>query len=128
MNKLAPFVLALAPLLLATGAQAQNACVYTQAPQSLPIGTQASEAEMKAAHAIVKEYLKSVQEVYLPCLDKETQTAVAALDPKATDFEVKKNTIVEIQKKRYNATVMELKDVEARWNAEIRAFKEKTAK
>jgi hypothetical protein len=128
MNKLASTVLALAPLLLAAGAQAQNACTYPQAPQSLPIGTQATQEEMVAANAMVKEYRNSIEQVYLPCLDKETQAALAALDSAAPDYEVKKNTIAGIQAKRHNAAVEELQNLAARWNAEIKAFKEKAAK
>ena len=67
------------PVLLAMGTAAQAACVYPQAPQSLPNGSQATEAEMKAANAQVKEYSKSVQEVYLPCLEQEKNESIAVL-------------------------------------------------
>jgi hypothetical protein len=63
--------LAFAPALLALSAAAQSAtCVYPQAPQALPNGATASKEEMLAAQALVKDYAKNVQEVYLPLPDQ----------------------------------------------------------
>jgi hypothetical protein len=129
MTKLVSLALALAPLLFVSNALAQSAaCTYPQAPQALPIGTQATEAEMKAANTTVKEYRNSVEQVFLPCIDKETETAISALDSTAPDYEAKKAMLVNIQAKRHNAAVEELQALATRWNAEIKAFKEKAAK
>jgi hypothetical protein len=116
------------PVLLAMGATAQAACVYPQAPQALPNGSQATEAEMKAANAQVKEYSKSVQEVYLPCLEQEKNESIAALDNMDPDYTTKKASLDSIQAKKHNAALDELQAVAARWNGEIKAFKEKAAK
>lgn len=121
-------VLAIAPVLLAMGATAQAACVYPQAPQSLPNGSQATEAEMKAANAQVKEYSKAVQEVYLPCLEQEKNESVAALDSTDPEYAAKKASLDAIQGKKHNAALDELQALAARWNGEIKAFKEKAAK
>ena len=116
------------PVLLAMGTAAQAACVYPQAPQSLPNGNQATEAEMKAANAQVKEYSKSVQEVYLPCLEQEKNESIAALDNMDPEYTAKKTSVEAIQAKKHNAALDELQAVAARWNGEIKAFKEKAAK
>jgi hypothetical protein len=116
------------PVLLAMGTAAQAACVYPQAPQSLPNGSQATEAEMKAANAQVKEYSKSVQEVYLPCLEQEKNESIAALDNMDPEYTAKKTSVEAIQAKKHNAALDELQAVAARWNGEIKAFKEKAAK
>jgi hypothetical protein len=62
--------LAIAPFLLAASAMAEAACVYPQPPQALPNGGSATKEEMLAAQGLVKEYVKNVQETYLPCLEK----------------------------------------------------------
>ena len=111
------------PLVLALGA-AQADCVYPQAPQSLPNGATATKDEMLAAQTVVKDYSKNVQEVYLPCLDKERTDSIAALDPAAPDYAAKKGAIESIQAKKHNAALDELQAVADRWNAERRAFAE----
>ena len=121
-------VFAIVPVLLAMSATAEAACVYPQAPQSLPNGSKATEAEMKAANAQVKEYSKTVQEVYLPCLDQEKSESTSALDAADAEYATKKASIESIQAKKHNAALDELQALAARWNSEIKAFKEKAAK
>ena len=121
-------VLATLPVILAMSATAEAACVYPQAPQSLPNGNTATEAEMKAANAQVKEYSKTVQEVYLPCLEQEKQESISALDSAASDYAARKASIESIQAKKHNAALDELQALAARWNSEIKAFKDKGAK
>ena len=69
------------PFLCLLGAAADAACVYPTAPDKLPNGTSATKEEMVAANGQMKEYSKSVQEVYLACLQQEEADAIAALDP-----------------------------------------------
>jgi len=121
-------VLAVVPLLFALGATAQATCVYPQAPQNLPNGNTATEAEMKAANALVKQYMSDVQDKYLKCLDDEKAQQINALDPNATDFAAQKTQIEAIQAKKNNAAVDELQALATRWNGEIKAFKEKAGK
>jgi hypothetical protein len=121
--------LACVPVLLALGAQAEAAgCVYPQAPQTLPNGNTATEADMKTANGQVKDYMKQVQEVYLPCLEKEKTDAIAALDANDPEYAAKKTALEAIQAKKNNAAVDELQAFATRWNGEIKAFKEKAAK
>ena len=111
------------PLVLALGS-ARADCVYPQAPQALPNGSQATKDQMVAAQNEVKEYSKAVQEVYLPCLDKEKNESVAALDPADPEYAAKKNAIESIQAKKHNAAIDELQAVADRWNTERKAFAE----
>jgi hypothetical protein len=121
-------VLAIVPVLLAMGATAEAACVYPQAPQSLPNGSTANEADMKAANAQVKEYSKTVQETYLPCLEQEKNEAIAALVSTDPEYAEKKASLEAIHAKKHNAALDELTVLATRWNGEIKAFKEKAAK
>ena len=121
--------LACVPVLLALGAQAEAVgCVYPQAPQTLPNGNTATEADMKTANGQVKDYMKQVQEVYLPCLEKEKTDAIAALDANDPEYAAKKTALEAIQAKKNNAAVDELQAFATRWNGEIKAFKDKAAK
>jgi hypothetical protein len=117
------------PLLLVLGSVAQAAnCVYPQAPTKLPNGASSTKDEMVAANGTMKEYSKSVQEVYLPCLAQEETDAIAALDPADPEFAQKKAAAEAIHAKKHNAALDELEAVAARWSEEIKAFKAKDTK
>jgi hypothetical protein len=119
--------LAIAPFLLAMNVAAEAACVYPQAPQALPNGSSASKDEMLAAQGLIKEYVKSVQETYLPCLDKERTDAAAALDNMDPEFTQKKASLDAIHAKKHNAALDELQALVDRWNVEKKAYSDKQA-
>lgn len=112
------------PLMLALGAGAHAACVYPQAPQALPNGSKATKEEMLAAQSQVKEYSKTVQEVYLPCLESEKTESIAALDNMDPEYTLKKANIETMHAKKHNAALDELQAVADRWNTERKAFSE----
>ena len=112
------------PLMLALGAGAHAACVYPQAPQALPNGSKATKEEMLAAQTQVKEYSKTVQEVYLPCLESEKTESIAALDNMDPEYTLKKANIETMHAKKHNAALDELQAVADRWNTERKAFSE----
>jgi hypothetical protein len=117
------------PFLLLLGSAANAAsCVYPQAPSKLPNGTSATKDEMLAANGQMKEYSKAVQEVYLPCLEKEQDDAIAALDPADPEFAKKKDAAEAIHAKKHNAALDELQAIATRWSDEIKAFKAKDTK
>lgn len=118
-----PTSLLVLPLLLALGAGAHAACVYPQAPQSLPNGSKATKEEMLAAQADVKEYSKNVQEVYLPCLEQEKTESIAALDNMDAEYTQKKTAIDAVHAKKHNAALDELQATAGRWSDELKAFK-----
>ena len=120
--------LALVPLIFAGGVAAEAACVYPQAPQSFPNGAQATKEEMIAAQAPIKEYSKTVQEVYLPCLEAEKKESVAALDPADPELEQKKVAIEAVHAKKHNAALDELTAVANRWSDEMKAFQARDKK
>ena len=120
MKRSAPLLVL--PLLLALGAGAHAACVYPQAPQTLPNGSKSTKEEMLAAQAQVKEYSKSVQEVYLPCLESEKNESIAALDNMDPEYTQKKTNVEAVHAKKHNAALDELQAVADRWSAELKAF------
>jgi DNA repair ATPase RecN len=120
-----PTSIALAAILLASGLTAQAACVYPQAPQAIPNGSQATKDQMVTANGQVKEYVKAVESTYLPCLDEEMKASVAALDPADPEYAAKKLSIESMHAKKYNAAVDEEAAVADRMNQEIKAFKAK---
>jgi len=119
-----PTSLVVLPLMLALGAGAQADCIYPQAPQKLPNGGQATKEEMLAAQGEVKEYSKTVQEIYLPCLEQEKATAIASLDATDPQYEAQKAGIETMQAKKHNAALDELEAVADRWNQERKAYTE----
>ena len=112
-----------APFLLVAGAVSQAACVYPQAPQNFPNGATATKEEMLTAQTAVKTYSKEVQDVYLGCLEKEKNDAIAALDQSdAETYAQKKAAIEDIHAKKHNAAVDELSAIATHWSEEIKAF------
>lgn len=120
--------LSLVSLLLLSSAAAQADCVYTQAPKSLPNGATATKEEMLAAQASVKEYTRSVQEVYLPCLEQEKNESLLALDAADPELAAKQAAIANHHAKKHNAALDELQATADRWNSERRAFTDKDKK
>jgi hypothetical protein len=118
----------LVAVLLASGVSAQAACVYPQAPQQMPNGATATKDQMLLAKTSISDYQKAVEGAYLPCLDQEKNTAVAALDPGDPDYATKKAAIEDMHAKKYNAAVDELTAVAGHFNDEIKAFKAQDAK
>jgi len=110
------------PLLLACGVAAEAACVYPQAPQTLPNGAQATKEEMLAAQAVVKDYKKNVEEVYLPCLEQEKTASVAALDNMDPEYTAKMAAIESVHAKKHNAALDELTALVNRWAEERKAY------
>jgi hypothetical protein len=115
--------LLLLPLLLALGAGAHADCVYPQAPKSLPNGAKATKEEMLGGQGEVKDYKKAVEEVYLPCLDKDKADAIAALDAADPEYTAKKQAIENMHVKKHNAALDELQATVGRWSEELKAYK-----
>jgi hypothetical protein len=95
---------------------AAAACSYP-AEISIPDGKTASEAEMAAANATVREYMAAV-ESYLACLDEEEKS----LGDTVTDEQKKVHTA------KHNAAVDALNAVAGRYNEQVQAFKKASGK
>ena len=115
------------PCLLVMAATAEAACTYPQAPQSIPNGASATKEEMLAAQGTIKEYAQAVQVTYLGCLDAEKTTAISALDAADPEYAQKKTALEAMTAKKHNSALDELEALVARWNAEKKAFTDKTA-
>jgi len=113
----------LLPMLFLTAAVANADCVYPQAPQSLPNGAKAAKDDMLAAQAQVKEYSAAVQEIYLPCLEKEKADYLAALDNMDPQYTAKTTAIDDVHAKKHNAALDELQAIAGRWSEELKAYK-----
>jgi len=110
------------PLMLLCGVVAHADCVYPQAPEALPNGSTATKEDMLAAQGLVKEYSKSVQEVYLPCLEVEKGQSIASLDNMDPEYTQKKEAIELMHAKKHNAALDELQAIAGRWSQELKAF------
>ena len=114
--------ISLVAVLLVSGVSAQADCVYKEAPKDLPNGATSTKEQMLAAQGTVKEYSKAVQETYLPCLEQEKGTTIAALDATDPEYAQKKLAIETVQAKKHNAALDELTALATRWSEEIKAY------
>jgi hypothetical protein len=109
-----------AALLLGFSVSAHAECVYPKTPDAPPNGNTATEAEMLAGREALMKYQADVN-TYLGCLDKETQTRVAEVGDNAEQVQ----QIKMVNEKKHNAAVEELQARAARFNHELRAYKNK---
>jgi hypothetical protein len=129
MKSASNLAFALVLFVSAAAAHAQTtACAYPQAPQKYPDGLTATKEDMLTGQTAVKEYAKQVQEVYLPCLEKEEQAAIGQLDTADANYAQKKTALEEMHAKKHNAALDELQAVADRWKEEIAEFNGKGKK
>lgn len=89
-------------------------CTYPSSMPQVPDGRYASKEEMMDAQKNVQDYVAKM-EAYLQCLEQEA----AALGEEMT--EAQKNLHVQ----RHNAAVDAMEQLAAKYNVEVRAYKEK---
>jgi hypothetical protein len=110
-------------MLLAGAASAE--CTYPRAPATTPDGATATQDEMVAGMKAVKEYNGQVT-AYLSCLDQEMATRIEAAGPDAPADQIEQ--IKAIHTKRHNAAVEELEQHAARFNEQVKTFKNRDKK
>lgn len=115
--------LMLAGLLTIGAANAE--CIYPKAPADMPNGAKATEDEMVAGMKAVKEYNTQVS-AYLSCLDMQMDSDIAAAGTDAKPEQVAQ--IKAINAKRHNAAVDELEAHAARFNEQVKAYKNRDKK
>lgn len=95
------------------------ACDYPKRTK-IPNGATATKDEMISGQQNVKNYMASMEE-YLACIENEEKETLAKLAD-LTDEEraVRAETLV----KKHNAAVEEMELLAARFNEEVRAYKE----
>jgi hypothetical protein len=107
---------------LATGA-AQATCIYPREPENIPDGAAATYDQMVAAQQAVKQFDADIS-AYNACLEMELQAILA--DPNVD--ETRKAEFGTMQAKKNNAAVDHVTAVAARFNEQLKAFKEANKK
>lgn len=118
MKRLATLGSALSLLLFAP---AILACEYP-ARIDIPNGDTASRDEMIDGQRNVKDYVAQM-ETYLECIVADEKAFRARSEGLSAEEEQSRE---EMLNKKYNAAVDEMEKVAAQFNAEVRAFKEKS--
>lgn len=108
---------------LAAG-NAYGACTYPAEPANLPDGNTATLEQMVAAQKAVKAFDEAIT-AYTSCLKLEHQAALAGND-QLTDDQKKEMERVQIQK--HNAAVEADEALAARFNEQVKVYKEKNKK
>jgi len=99
---------------------AQAECVYPQQDVDMPDGTTATQEEMVAAQKAVKAYMADM-EAYLACLKEEHAAAAAEAGDEDEEAAAKREAMFT---KRHDAAVDQMHLVGARFNEQVRAYKE----
>lgn len=102
---------------LAVSMAASAECAFPKAPEAIPDGKAASEADMLAAMATFKQYNAEVDS-YLTCLDQETTDKIKEAGAAGAIVQIKALQ----QKKRGSASDERQAKVES-FNEQVRAFK-----
>ena len=110
--------LAASAVLTASTSVSAADCTYPIAPQSVPEGKTAPEAEMISAMSAFKQYNGDVT-AYLACLDTDTTDKIRqAGGNTGTIMRIKS-----MQSKKHNSVVTELQSLTGRFNEQVRHFK-----
>jgi hypothetical protein len=119
-----PSVASLALVAALATAQANAACTYPKAPDSIPDGNTAALEEMVAAQKAVKQFDTDVG-AYQTCIEKELNDSLAK--DAASLTEQQKQERSKIANQKIGAAGEEISALAARLNEQIRAFKAKSA-
>lgn len=115
------FLQALLTTVLVLGAPCALACDYP-ARTDVPNGSSATKEEMIQGQRDVKSYMAAMEE-YLACIESAEQETVAGGDD--LDEEQKQQRIAMFNKK-YNAAVEEMNLIAETFNAQVRAYKDRS--
>lgn len=107
------------------GNAALAACSYPKANIKVPDGRSATLDEMKAAQTEVKAFDKAIAD-YSTCVETETNTAIDTAPEPLT--EEKKAEMKGKMAQKINAAVKEAEDLAARFNEQVKVYKEKNKK
>lgn len=107
------------------GNAAVAACSYPKASVKVPDGRNATIDEMKAAQTEVKAFDKAIAD-YSVCIETETNTSIETAAQPLSEERVAEMKRMMAQK--INAAVKEAEELAARFNEQVRAFKEKQKK
>ena len=97
-------------------------CPYPAPPEKIPNGNTASLSEMVAVKKQIADYDAAIG-VYLDCIKKEHEDAVAKAGDKLTDKQ--REDLEHMETSRHNAAVVQLQSVADHFNEQVRAYKAK---
>lgn len=115
------FLQALLATVFFLGVSVALACDYPQRTE-VPNGNSATKEEMIEGQRNVKSYMAAMEE-YLACIESAEQETIAGSDD--LDEEQKQQRIAMFNKK-YNAAVEEMNLVAESFNAQVRAYKDRS--
>ena len=104
----------------------EAACTYPKAPSSIPDGKTASLDEMKAAQAVVKQFVTDM-EAYIKCIDEDNPPAAAGA-PLTEEAKKAQDARERVRTQKHNAAVADEEAVADRFNAQRKAYNEAHAK
>ena len=107
------------------GNAAVAACSYPKASIKIPDGRSATMDEMKAAQGEVKAFDKAIAD-YSTCVESETNTAIETASQPPS--EERKNEMKRMMAQKINAAVKEAEELAARFNDQVKVYKEKNKK
>lgn len=119
MKKLFPAALLLGGVFAAHPAQA--ACTYPIAPGRFPDGSMATRDEIKTAKDVVLKYDADMN-AYLVCIRQEYDQKLAAQSDATPE---QKAEMERMQAQKEDAALAEVQDVVARFNEQLKAWKDK---
>ena len=115
------FTQAILATILVLSAPCALACDYP-ARTDVPNGNSASKDEMIQGQRNVKSYMAAMEE-YLACIESAEQETVAGSDDLDED---QKQQRIAMFNKKYNAAVEEMNLVAEQFNAQVRAYKDRS--
>ena len=119
MNRLFPRLACFTVVVLAAPA-AFAECVYP-ARVEIPDGLTADKATMLVTQNAVKEYVANMQ-AYLDCIVMEEKEARSKMDDLDAEVEQQREDLLN---KKYNAGIDEMEVLAARFNEELRRYRER---
>ena len=117
--------LTLIAALAAGNVWAGEGCSYPKGPEKIPDGNTATLQEMLDTQKAVKLFDANVG-LYQTCLDTETAAGIAAQGDKITEERRKEMLRITVQKQ--NAAAQEVEALAARFNDQLKVYKEKNKK
>jgi len=111
--------IAIASLSFLALSSAAIACDYPDRVD-IPDGATATKEQMLEGQQSVKAYMASMEE-YLACIEKEEKVTLATM-PEITEEELASRNAA--LTKKYNAAVEEMELLAARFNEQVRAYKD----
>ncbi len=97
------------------------ACEYPVSAD-IPNGSTATRDEMLAGQQAVKDYIAAMEE-YLACIEEEEQTTLETLPDLSDEDRVNRERALTM---KHNAAVEEMELVAARFNEEVRIYREQS--